>query len=434
VDAAEYIRHVCPEAFIFVGNTVGYSIPKIILDNSCIDAVVLGEGEATVVELVDAYNNGRSLEGIKGVIFKTKTGTTIHNGNREVISDISALPFPAWHLLPMESYFKNAGFRYCVISTVRGCPYNCSYCCKTYMGYRVRYRTPESIIDELLRFDSIYKIGSFYFFDDLSTINKDRLIRFCMLKMNSSLRDYEWTLSARVNLVDDQLIKTIKNAGCSKIGFGIESVSQSILDSINKKMHVKEIEKAVNICDRYKLNYNGSSFMIGYVDQTVGEVAKNVSFCKKHNIAYTPHFITPMPSTPLYDYALENGLIKDELGYLREFSNQGNTNFLLINLTKNFSDDDLQALHDNNLYYPVQKAESFRKRMFYQLWRFFSLPYRVCRYFSKEGFRGLSVRIVRRFGKKTRPTDKTDMIEASKHEQPVDSFDYMHTRYWNTWT
>jgi anaerobic magnesium-protoporphyrin IX monomethyl ester cyclase len=364
VDAAAYIRSAHPGAFLFSGNTVAYSIPEILLKNSEVSAIVLGEGEITVVELMRAVKEGRDLSEIKGLVYKDVNGNLVKTGNREAIKDIDALPFPAWDLMPIGRYFQNTKYRYCVVSTVRGCPYNCVYCCKTFMGYQIRYRMPASIMDELLTFHKKYGMDVFYFFDDLSTVNKARMLEFCRLKMNSIIKDVRWTISARVNLVDEELIIALKQAGCSQIGFGFESMDQGMLDSINKKVTVAQNEQAAALCDKHDMNYGGTSFMVGYVNESEDEIRKTAAFCRQHDLRYEPHFMTPFPETELYRYAQNAGLIKDELAYVKRLALQGNTSHLLINLTKNLGDAELTALRDKYIFYtsPYRKKGKLSMR------------------------------------------------------------------------
>jgi radical SAM superfamily enzyme YgiQ (UPF0313 family) len=224
VDTASYIRASHPNAFLFAGNTVGYSIPEILLSNSEISAIVLGEGEITAVELMKAVRDGRDLSGVQGLMYKKQDRSLTSTGEREPIENIDELPFPAWELMPMGRYFENTKYRYCVISTVRGCPFNCTYCCKTFMGYRIRYRTPASIMAELLAFRKKFGMDIFYFFDDLSTVNKSRMLEFCDLKRNSALRNIRWTISARANLVDDELIMALWTRPSESVPIGHRKV------------------------------------------------------------------------------------------------------------------------------------------------------------------------------------------------------------------
>ncbi len=360
VDAASYIRAAHPGAFIFAGNTVAYSIPELLLKTSEVSAIVLGEGEMTAAELMKAVRDGRPLTEVKGLMFKGRNGELVNTGERPPIENIDELPLPAWDLMPMERYFRNAKTRYCVISTVRGCPFSCTYCCKTFMGYRIRYRTPKSIMNELLVFNEKYGMDVFHFFDDLSTVNKSRMLEFCGLKMDSALKKVKWTITARVNLVDDELIKALKGAGCSQISFGFESMDQKILDSINKKVTVEQNEQALALCEKHDMDCGSSSFMVGYIDESEEQMRRSAEFCRKHYLRYEPHYMTPFPGTELYRYSLEKGLIKNELEYLRELSRQGNTDYLLLNITKEISDAELTALRAKYLYYTSPYREKGR--------------------------------------------------------------------------
>lgn len=363
VDIVRYIREIHPNIFIFAGNTVAYSIPEILLNETSINALIYGEGELTIPDLIKAYQEKKDLKQVKGIIFKDEFGKLITTEKREPITDIDVLPYPAWDLMPIETYFKNATHRYCIISTVRGCPYSCVYCCKTFMDYKVRYRTPKSIIEELLEFHKRYNISVFYFFDDLSTINKERILEFCRLKMESELAPMGWTLSARVNLVDEDIIKALIEAKCTSIGFGIESMNQKILDSINKRISVEQTIKAIDLCKKHGLDYNSSSFMVGAIDETRTTIKQASDFCKKYKLKYEPHFMTPFPGTELYRYALKEGLITDELEYIKKLSEQGNTNFLLVNVCKHLSDEELTKFRNKYLYFPNSDSRNLGQKV-----------------------------------------------------------------------
>lgn len=358
VDIARYIRDQHPDSFIFAGNTVANTIPEIILNTTEIEAVVLGEGEETVHELLLALEDKRDINQVNGIMFKDVCGNIITTGKREPVKDLDELPYPAWEYLPMENYFRNANKRYCLVSTVRGCPYRCSFCCRTFLGYKPRFRSPRSVISELLEFHGRYNISTFNFFDDLSMCKKKNLLEFCELKMQSKLSSMPWTISGRVNLIDEELSKTLKYSNCTDVGFGIESIEQDVLDSLNKGVTVEQIERALAICEKYKLYYGSSSFMIGAINETAESVRKSSAFAKKHNLRYEPHFMTPFPKTEIYDYAIKEGIIKDELEYLRKLSLQGNTDFLLVNLTKNLSDKELIDLKAENLFFPISEKPS----------------------------------------------------------------------------
>lgn len=368
VEIAQMIRKNYPTSFIFAGNTVGSTIPEILLRNSTINTIVIGEGESTTVNLVKAVENGGKCEDVKGIVFKN--GDIIETPPQPAIENLDDLHYPAWNLIPMNNYFKNIGRKVYPISSVRGCPYNCIFCCKTFIGYRVRSRSPESIIKELIEVKKRYDINSFAFFDDLFLYNKKRAIKFCDLKAESPLKGMEWTASARVDSIDEKIVIALKKAHCVELGIGFESGSQQVLDFYKKGITVEQCQNAVDLCREHGIDMSGASFMIGAPNEIRETVKESVDFCKKNGLRYEPHFVTPYPKTVLYDYALQKGLITDELSYIKKISKFGNTNNLIVNLTDNFTDDELHNLRNKSIYFPI----TIRKH---------------ARYYAREGIKTL---------------------------------------------
>ena len=360
VDIARIIKEIHPNSFIFAGNTVGSTIPEILLNNSSVDVIIMGEGEITTVDLVDAVKNERKLDEVEGIAFKNEGDDVIITPLRSPIQNLDDLPYPAWDLIPMKNYFKNYGRIVYPVSSVRGCPYNCIFCCKTFIGYKVRSRSPESILNELIEVKKRFDIESFVFFDDLFLYNKKRAMEFCQLKEESPLKDMEWTASARVDSLNGELLEALKRSNCIDLGVGFESASQNILDFYNKKITIEQSQDAIDLCKKYDMPLNGSSFMIGAPDETLDTVNKSVDFCKKNGLRYEPHFVTPYPKTPLYDYAIQKSLIKDELEYVKKVSKYGNTNYLIINLTDNFTDEELYALKEKSIYFPATISKNVK--------------------------------------------------------------------------
>lgn len=356
VDISQIIRNHHPLALIFAGNTVGSTIPEILLKNSEVGVVVLGEGEVTTCELVD--NKIVQLKDIKGIAYINKTGSVKYTTTRIPIENLDKLPFPAWHLVPMKNYFNEYGKNVYPISSVRGCPYNCIFCCKTFIGYKVRSRSPESIIDELIKIKKLYNIESFIFFDDLFLYDKKRAIEFCELKNASELKGMGWTASARVDSIDVEIIKVLKESRCHELGIGFESASQEILDYYKKKITVEQAQKAVDICKNHDMSLGGASFMIGAPDESIQSISASRTFCRINNLRYEPHFLTPYPKTKLYDEAYKKELIPNELEYIKTLSKFGNTNHLIINMTKNFTNSELSFLKTKMTYIPFSNPKN----------------------------------------------------------------------------
>lgn len=356
VDIAQIIRKHHPLALIFAGNTIGSTIPEILLKNSEVGVIVFGEGEITTCDLVD--NKTTHLKDVKGIAYINKTGSIEYTTRRIPIEDLDKIPFPAWHLIPLNNYFKEYGKNVYPISSVRGCPYNCIFCCKTFIGYKVRSRSPKSILNELITVKELYNIKSFVFFDDLFLYNKQRAIEFCKLKTDSELKNMEWIASARVDSITDELVKILKEAKCCELGIGFESASQEILDYYKKGITVEQSQKAVDICKKYDMSLNGASFMIGAPDESIESITASRTFCRTNDLRYEPHFLTPYPKTALYKSAITAGLILDELEYIKKISKYGNTNYLTLNLTKNFSDKELIELKNKMIYIPFSHPKN----------------------------------------------------------------------------
>lgn len=352
LDIVDMVREEYPNSFIFAGNTVGYTIPEILLQNSTVNAIIMGEGEITTVELINTIENEGKLEDVMGITFKNHMKNIIFTPPRPPIENLDDLPFPAWDLIPMKNYFENVGRNVYPISSVRGCPYNCIFCCKTFIGYKVRSRSPKCVMDELLEVKKLFNIDTFEFFDDLFMYNKKRFLEFCDLKINSPLKDMRWVCSARVNSLDEEVCEALTKSHCYELGIGFESASQEILDYYNKKITVEQSQNAINLCTKYGISLGGASFMIGAPNETEDTIRTSADFAKKNGLRYTPHFATPFPKTPMYDYAIQKGLIKDEFEYMKTISKFGATNHLIINLTDNFTNKELVALRMKYQYYP----------------------------------------------------------------------------------
>jgi len=342
------IRRIKPDIPLILGNSIGSTIPEIILNEMPIDVVVIGEGEITIKELVKAIESKKDLSTINGIAFK-KNGKVIITPERELIKDIDSIPLPRWDLFPLKIYMGNFGHSFrrqflkppiFFLNTARGCPYHCTYCYHPFKNKKIRLNSAEWIVDVLKHLKQEYKINSFLLADDLSITNKKRMIKLCDLLIEEKL-NLDWSATGRVNLVTEELLVKMKSAGCKVIGFGIESGSQKILDNIKKQVKVNQAAKAILLCKKVGI-YPSCSFMIGNVGETRETVFESVEFIKKYIDKLTSFFITtPYPETELFDYAEEHGLITDKVKLFERYGEQGSQ--LLVNFT-DMTDDELWAL------------------------------------------------------------------------------------------
>lgn len=343
---AAVIRQHRPDVPIIAGNKVATDHPEILLRNSDVDIAVMNEGEETVVQLVDAIEKGLRLNKIKGIYYKDGRDI-IRTAERERLSDLDSLPFPAWDLFPVENYFCNStsstrtfGRRCINISTARGCPYSCTFCSHSF-GTRVFMRSAASIIEEIKQLKKMYKIGMAYFCDDLFLVNRERALEFCDRAIHGRL-GVKWITTGRVNLANAGLLKKMRQAGCTELSYGFESGSQFILDSLKKCVTVAQAEEAIKMTRAANINVVGS-FIFGMPGETLDSIKETLGFIRRTRLPiYRFFYATPYPNTELYEIAKKMGrLPEDEDKYLESLGEMRET--FLVNLT-DFSDDELVRL------------------------------------------------------------------------------------------
>jgi len=354
---SQYIKTHYPDVLIFAGNTVASTIPRILLTNTKVDIVVDGEGEETCLDLINTLEQGRPLDRVNGIIYKNIEGKIVENPRRDPIRDLDSLPFPAWDLIPMEIYLENntklTGIRSALISTIRGCPYNCRFCCKTFIGYKVRSRSPKNVIEELIKLIKDYKIEGFLPGDDLFIYDKARVMKFCDLLIKENLHYLKWSSSARANLLTKELVEKMKTAGCIRIDFGFESHSQKVLDYYNKKITVQDQQRAINICKEAGMPFF-ASYIVGARNEDEDSLRECDEFCRKNGYQYYPsNLLMPLPGTAIYEECVQRGIIKDELAYIIKLSKGGDADILIVNCTEKFCDDELVKIFKKYRTLPI---------------------------------------------------------------------------------
>jgi magnesium-protoporphyrin IX monomethyl ester (oxidative) cyclase len=291
-----------------------------------IDFVVIGEPEQTVFELVSVLEQGKveDLKKVRGIAF-IKNGKTIVTPPRPAIQDLDSLPFPARHLLPMETYFaavKENPVRgeirkpWAAMITSRGCPYNCVFCTiHTVMGKKWRARSPENVVDEIEQLVCTYHIKQIDFSDENMTLDKKRMEAICDLVVKKGL-DIEWYApnGVRADTLDENLLIKMKESGCKKIRVAPESGVQRVVDQIIKKnLNLKEVEKAVVLCKKVGIKV-GCFFVIGLIGETKEDIEETINYAYKLRRLGADGFIfsiaTPQYGTELYEQAKCGGFLR----------------------------------------------------------------------------------------------------------------------------
>ena len=345
-DFSRVVKKKLPDLPIIVGNALSISCPETLLKNSEVDVVVVDEGELTTAELVERIKDRKNYRNIKGIWYKDEDGNIHSTPLRERIIDLDSLPFPAWDLINIPTYMKHTGpyldkgILSGWITAVRGCPFSCGYCSRSF-GQKVTARSENNMIDEILEFKRLYNGSHFNIVDDL-VMARPKLVRAFARSLIERNVNITWQCTGRVNLVDEELFALMKKSGCTTLSYGIESGSQKILDNMNKGATVEQAKRAIEITRKVGLNV-GTPFMFGYVGEDRETVSETVNFIKEMKLKTTVLFFsTPYPGTQLYDWARRNGRIKyDEDTYISLLGN--NAEKFLVNLT-DFTDEELLKL------------------------------------------------------------------------------------------
>lgn len=283
-------------------------VPEDILKKKDVEVYIRGEVEHTILELCQKYPDIRK---IKGTFFKRGT-RFLYNPKRPLIKNLDELPFPAYHLLPMDKYsghmFKRKNF--ITVLTSRGCPFGCIYCLYP-IGYGNvwRGRSPENVLAELKMLSEEYKVKSILFRDQVFNFIPERTREICdgMIKQDINIK---WRCECRVDLLSRDLMMKMKDAGCAGVHLGVESGDPTILKNIAKTgISIDKIKKTFKEAREIGLEAL-AFFMIGFPSETKESVSKTFELARKIK-AKQAWFcaVVPYPGTKLYELADKKGWI-----------------------------------------------------------------------------------------------------------------------------
>lgn len=281
--------------------------PEKFLNNMLVDFVVRGEGERTIAKLMEIIEKGEvGFGSIKGLSFR-KEDRIFHCPERELLDDLDRLPLPDKENIIFKDTYNQDEFS--TIMTSRGCPYACGFCGSINMWQRkVRYRSIDKILKEIIYLKRVYKTTNIKFMDDSFSVNGKRVKELCQAMINNKI-NITWECLTRVNLVEEELIRLMKTAGCTKVSIGIESGNSRVLKLIDKNITLEQVEEAVKILRKYKIFF-AAFFMFGFPTETYAEVMDTLRFMKILKPGWANMSIfTPYPGTKLYKLCLEKQII-----------------------------------------------------------------------------------------------------------------------------
>ena len=307
---AEHIKKIDSQIIVIAGGPHPSAMPEEILKESLVDCVVKGEGEFTMTSIIE---NG-ILESIPNIYFKDNGNIIESIKSSAHIKDLDILPFPAYHLFNIDQYkqpkiaSRKEPMGY--LETSRGCYGKCIFCNKNIHGFKYRVKSATKVVDEI---EKMLEIGfkEIQIIDDVFSAKKKRVYEICE-EINKRNLQFPWYPRGglRVETVDYDLLYAMKESGCYRVPFGIETGSERILKVIKKGITLEMAEKAVNAAKKAKLETE-CYFMMGHPTETEEDIKKTIKFALKLDPDYVKFAITiPLPGTELFDIMMANRQIK----------------------------------------------------------------------------------------------------------------------------
>ncbi len=306
---ASEIKKFNKDIIVIAGGVHPTSFPEELLKESDFDMVVTGEGDFVLSELL----SNKETTSIGNLVYK-KNGIIQSNPRNKLIKELDILPYPAWQLYNLSDYkvtkvmARNnpAGW----IETSRGCVYNCSFCNKNIAGKTFRVKSPKRVTDEI---EFMLSLGfkEIHIVDDGFTTDMKRAEMICDEIIKRGLR-FPWATvtGIRADRVNLGLLKKMKQAGCYRVYYGIESGNQQILDGFGKGETLEDVRRAVRESRQAGLEVYGF-FMLALPGETKETMRDTLNFAKELNLDMAKATITlPLPATPFYEELEEKGLIK----------------------------------------------------------------------------------------------------------------------------
>jgi radical SAM superfamily enzyme YgiQ (UPF0313 family)/predicted SAM-dependent methyltransferase len=363
-DTIAIIRSIAPDKPIVCGGGIITYDLQYIFPLLRPDYAVIGEGEEVIVALLAALQSGTGLEQVSNIAYWLD-GNPQYNQSIFSSRSLDDLPLPFYdpfnYLVAMDQgvhtnhilgHTRNMP-RILPISMGRSCPYSCTFCCHS-VGPKYRQRSIDNGLKEILHFYEAYEFNFLLVYDELFSATKGRLVEFSEKVINLKRKhglDFDWSCGLRVNDVERETLKLMKESGCVLIGYGLESASQRVLDSMKKKTSVAQITAARVMTVQAGIAFQGN-FIYGDVAETEETMTETwnyfTEYCRELIVHNVP--VTPYPGSDIFEHCLQHGIIADKLEYYNSIGGIGQ-------FRKNMS-----AVSDERFFYLLDRFLSITNR------------------------------------------------------------------------
>ncbi len=310
LELAQLLKDHCE--LLVAGGALPTTEPEAFLEN--FDVAIIGEGEQTMLELVNQYMSGGDLSQVKGIVYREKgTGQIKRTPPRGLNGDLNSFPNPSRELFDNNAYkkyySKKFGYTTTAIMTSRGCPFSCDFCSKPVFGNEFRARAASNVVNEI---EDAISLGysRIWFADDCFTLDRNRLLGICDEIIKRGLK-IGWECLSRVDTIDPETLDKMKRAGCLRMFFGIESGNDEILAVMKKQITTKQAYEAIHLCKKKGIKA-GAFFILGYPGENEKTILDTVRFASSLPLDYLSFTLPyPIPGTPLFE-RLSSELVSEE--------------------------------------------------------------------------------------------------------------------------
>ena len=334
-DILRSAKKIRKDIITVVGGPIVTADPELALNNLPIDYGSIGEGEFTLLELLQTLQKTKRPDTVKGLAFRNSEGNIVLTEKREEIKDLDTLPIPEFQDFGFQETLGNFKYsqqlpivetfdevRFAEVIGSRSCPFSCTFCYHP-LGKKYRQRSLDHLFTEIDYLHNIFGVNVIGFSDDLFSTDQKRL-----LALAERIKPYNinWYANFRVNDVLPDVMKKLKDAGLIFACFGIESMNDEVLKSMKKHTTKANIVKALDTCHEIRIGCGGN-IILGDVADTVETVNDSITWWKNNpERTVSMGFIKVIPDAEIYRYALQKGIIKNKLAHAR--------NLPLLNISK----------------------------------------------------------------------------------------------------
>lgn len=297
---AQKLKDEFPNIKLMIGGAHVSAVPEHAMSFNCFDYGIIGEGEITTFELLECLRTNGDISQVDGIVYN-KNGELIYNAPRKLIKHLDELPFPARDLVKnIHSYVPTlCDYKTLPVTNIitsRGCPGLCTFCSNAVFKRTYRERSAQNIFEEIKEVIKKYKIREIHFNDDTFLINKKRINELFELCRKEKIK-FNWSCFSRVDNVNYEFLKYLKQNGCWHIAFGIESGDERVLKDIKKEISLQMVEQVIGWCHELGIKTKGH-FIVGHPTDTVESINRTINFAL--SVPFSDVVVTvstPMPGS-----------------------------------------------------------------------------------------------------------------------------------------